>query len=198
MSLLDENQVANIVRKMPPGDYLRFDFFQLRLPKIDLDVFGIRGNFADRVLGKIIGSAYEWFYVEEVVFDSSFPGYTFYRLPQPYPVDSNLWASVSPDRKDHFEGIPGKYKLKGKSTWYDQSKIDAKDRIYYAIEDIERDFCKGLRPGSQVLVPHWEPIALPIDCGIARNAPMAMTRAYVIREFWQCRREVNYYKLVAN
>jgi hypothetical protein len=192
---LDGHQIAAIVQRIPPGCSIRFGLDQLNLPQPESGV-----GFGDLVLGGIAESAYEWFYFDLAYIHTiarSDWGYIFHRLPQPYPKESGLFASVPVARLSFYEGFPGRYRLPGQSAWYDQSMVAIEDRIYYSIEAIERDFSEGLEVYSQIEIPVFSRSAsepMMIDNTTCVDVPTI--KSYTIYEFLSLRKDLNYYKLV--
>lgn len=103
---------AKIISKMKPGESYTVPWQELMTIEIDSRIAYPIDNvynfpIQDWILEHIIGSAYEFGYYEDVVYDRII----FFRLKE--PLNDGRLAYVSPDRRDRYnKNMHGIYELK--------------------------------------------------------------------------------------
>jgi len=102
--------VVSQVASMKPGQCVRVDRFTMRDIPTSPFVGWSEWRAPDRVLDRIMGSAYEFGYTVD-----SLAGYvTFWRLAQ--PLTDGRRSYVEPDRRDFFEREGDLWRLKSKPS----------------------------------------------------------------------------------
>jgi hypothetical protein len=137
--------------------------------------------FGERVLENIVGSSFEWFYLEKE------SGYIFARLPKPYPAESGLRSFISEKdlELDTHKGFPGRYvSLKhGYSTYYNQSDVPILERVYYDLKDVRRDFPCVDNPFDIVTIPVFKPTPYLVASVSAKpRNDFIETERYILKE----------------